>query len=73
MRAKEHKKVEKHQDLVREIRKMWGIRTKVIPIAVAALGTIPLRLKEILRTMGVNTCIHSTDSEMCPFGVSKDR
>ena len=43
---------------------MWGIRTKVIPIVVRALGTIPLRLKENLRTI--------TDSEMCPFGVSKD-
>ena len=31
--------------------------TKVIPIVVGALGTIPLRLKENLRTIGVDTSI----------------
>ena len=36
---------------------MWDIRTKVIPIVVGALGTIPLRLKENLRTIGVDTSI----------------
>ena len=25
---------------------MWGVRTKVIPIVVGALGIVPLRLKE---------------------------
>ena len=48
---------------------MWGVRTKVIPIVVGALRTIPLRLKENLRTIGVDTSI---DLGMCPFGVSKD-
>ena len=36
---------------------MWGVRTKVIPIVVRALGTIPLRLKENLRAIGVDTSI----------------
>ena len=36
---------------------MWGVRTKVIPIVVGALGTMPLRLKENLRTIGVDTSI----------------
>ena len=36
---------------------MWGIRTKVIPRVMGALGTIPLRLKENLRTIGVDTSI----------------
>ena len=36
---------------------MWGVRTKVIPIVVGALGTIPLRLEENLRTIGVDTSI----------------
>ena len=57
VRAKEDKKIEKYQDLAREVRKMWGVRTKVIPIVVGALGTIPLRLKENLRTIGVDTSI----------------
>ena len=57
VRAKEDEKVEKYQDLAREVRKMWGVRTKVIPIAVGVLGTIPLRLKENLRTIGVEQSI----------------
>ena len=36
---------------------MWGVTTKVIPIVVAALATIPLRVKENLRTIGVDTSI----------------
>ena len=55
VRAKEDEKVEKYQDLAREVRKMWEVRTKVIPIVVGASGTIPLRLKENLRTIGVDT------------------
>ena len=57
VRAKEDEKVEKYQDLARKVRKMWGVRTKVIPIVVGALGTIPMRLKENLRTIGVDTSI----------------
>ena len=34
---------------------MWGVRTKLILIVVGALGTIPLRLKENLRAIGVDT------------------
>ena len=36
---------------------MWGVRTKVIPTVVWALGTKPLKLKENLRTIGVDTSI----------------
>ena len=57
VRAKEDEKAEKYQDLAREVRKTWGVRTKVIPIVVRVLGTIPLRLKENLRTIGVDTSI----------------
>ena len=55
VRAKKEEKVEKYQDLAREIRMMWGVRNKVIPIVVGALGTIPLRLEENLRIIGVDT------------------
>ena len=36
---------------------MWGVRTKVIPIVVGALGIVLLRLKENLRTTGFDTSI----------------
>ena len=57
VRAKDDEKVEKYQDIAREVRKIQGVRTKVIPIVIGALGTIPLRLKENLRTIGVDTSI----------------
>ena len=56
VRAKQDEKVEKYRDLAREIRKK-GVRKKVTPIVVGALGTIPLRIKENLRTIGVGTSI----------------
>ena len=57
VRAKEDEKVEKYQDLAREVRKMWEVRRKVITIVVGALGTVSLRLKENVRTKGVDTSI----------------
>lgn len=57
VRAKDDEKVEKYQDLAREVRKICGVRTKVIPRVVGALGTILLRLKENLRTVVVDTSI----------------
>ena len=53
VREKEDEKVEKYQDLAREVRKMWGVRTKVIPVVVGALGSIPLRLNDYLRAIEV--------------------
>ena len=38
VRTKEDEKEEKYQDLARDIQKMWGVRTKVIPIVVGAVG-----------------------------------
>ena len=32
VREKEDKKVEKYQDLAREVRKMWDVKTKLIPV-----------------------------------------
>ena len=55
--ARRWKGESKRQRKSREIQKMWGVRTKMIPIVVQALGTIPLRLKENLRTIGVDTSI----------------
>ena len=37
-----------------------GVRTKVIPIVEGALGTIPLTLKEYLRTIGADAYIELT-------------
>ena len=54
VRANEDEKVVLAMEVRRE---MWGVRTKVIPKVVGALGTIPQRLKENLRTLGVDSSI----------------
>ena len=42
---KEGKKIEKYQDLKREIGRLWGIRhLKVVPVVVGALGVVSNRL-----------------------------
>ena len=51
VREKKDEKVEKYQNLAREVRKMSGVRTKVIPVVVRALGSIPLRLNDNLRAI----------------------
>ena len=39
VREKKDEKVEKYQNLAREVRKMSGVRTKVIPVVVRAMGS----------------------------------
>ena len=65
VREKEDEKEEKHQDLAREVRKMWKVRTKVVPVVVAALGSIPLRLKDNLRTTEMHCCGQQKQTTTC--------
>ena len=41
-------------DLARELRKMWKVKTRVVPIVIRALGTIPKGLVGRLASIGVN-------------------
>ena len=38
---KEKDKIEKYQDLGRELQKLWNVKLKIIPLVVGVLGTIP--------------------------------
>ena len=38
---KEKNKVEKYQDLGRELQKIWNVKVKIIPLVVGSLGAIP--------------------------------
>ena len=40
-----------YQHLAREVRRMWGVKSKVIPVVVGALGSVPLRLKDNLKAI----------------------
>ena len=51
---KEDKKIEKYEDLRREISKLWGVQATVIPIIIGALGTISDRFTSFLAMVGVS-------------------
>ena len=52
IRNKEQEKTIKYQDLAREIRKIWNVSTKVIPIVISVLGTVTDRLEQNLKDIG---------------------
>ena len=53
---KEKDKIEKYQDLGRELQKIWNVKVKIIPLVVESLGATPKqfgnRLKQIGMTVG---------------------
>ena len=52
--AKENEKVQKYQDLARELRKLWQVKVNVVPVVVGALGTIPKALEKHLKEIGTS-------------------
>ena len=56
-KEKEKEKIQKYQELARELKKLWNKNVKVIPVTVGALGTTPSRLPKRLKEIGINTKI----------------
>ena len=56
IQKKEKDKIEKYQDLRRELQKIWNYKVKIIPLAADSLGVIPKqfrnRLNQIVITAG---------------------
>ena len=50
MELKRREKIEKYQDLVREMRTIWKVKTEVIPLVIGALSTVPKELETHLET-----------------------
>ena len=50
---KEKDKIEKHQDLGRELQKIWNVKVKIIPLAVVFLGVIPKHFGNRLKQNGI--------------------
>ena len=46
--TKESEKIEKYQDLARELKKLWNMKVVIIPVIIGTLGTTP---KNILKRM----------------------
>ena len=53
MEEKEKDKIEKHQDLRRELQKMWNVKVKIIPLIVGSLGAIPKQCGKRLKQIGI--------------------
>ena len=50
---KQKDKIEKCQDLGRELQKIWNVKVKIIPLVVGSLGTIPKQFGNILKQNGI--------------------
>ena len=53
VKTKEDEKIARYIELATEIRRLYKVRTEIIPIVVGALGTIPKRLQGYLKSLGV--------------------
>ncbi|XP_068756858.1 uncharacterized protein [Montipora capricornis] len=54
---KEVEKVVKYQNLARELKKLWKMKTMIIPIVIGTFGTVPKDLKKRLENIGIETKI----------------
>ena len=54
---KEKDKIEKYQDLGRELQKIWNVKVKIIPLVVGSLGIIPKQFGNRLKQIGITTGI----------------
>ena len=50
---KEKDKIEKYQDLGRELQKIWNVKMKIIPLVVGSLGAIPKQFGNRLKQIGI--------------------
>ena len=50
---KEKDKIEKYQDLGRELQKIWNVKVKIIPLVVGSLGAIPKQFGNRLKQTGI--------------------
>ena len=54
---KEAEKIEKYQDLARDIKRLWNTQVKIVPVVIGALGTTPRLLPKRLKDIGIETRI----------------
>ena len=50
---KEKDKIEKYQNLGRELQKIWNVKVKIIPLVVGSLGAIPRQFGNRLKQIGI--------------------
>ena len=60
---KEREKIEKYTPLAYEIRKMCGVKTKIVPLVIGALGAVTDNLEKYLSDLGIGyiqTCMQKS-------------
>jgi len=55
---KEQERMDRYQDLARELKRLWKVETKVIPIVAGALGTVPKGLEKNLEKAGSSVALN---------------
>ena len=50
---KEKDKIEKYQDLGRELQKIWNVKVKIVSLVVGSLGAIPKQFGNRLKQIGI--------------------
>ena len=56
---KENEKTNKYGALAREVREMYHVSTRVVPIVVGAFGVVSKRLKRWLKDLGIENVLGS--------------
>ena len=49
----EKDKIEKYQDLGRELQKIWNVKVKIKPLVVGSVGAIPKQFGNRLKQIGI--------------------
>ena len=50
---KERDKIERYQELGRELQKIWNVKARIIPLVVSSLGAIPKTFGNRLKQIGI--------------------
>ena len=67
---KENNKIEKYQDLGRELQNKWNAKVKIIPLVVGSLGAIPKQFGNRLKQIGI-TVGTAQVQETVPLGTAR--
>ena len=67
---KEKDKIEKYQDLGRELQKIWNIKVKIIPLVVGSLYAIPKQFGNRLKQIGITAGTSQVEKTVL-FGMAR--
>ena len=51
---KEKDKIDKYQDLGRNLQKIWNVKVKIIPLVISSLGAIRTQFGNRLKQIGIS-------------------